>query len=173
MVAQQLAEAITRRHRDAVPSGKADLQESFEVFLLRADRIEDAKAAGNTVQLALERTPLWHHQVHSGESAIGIAHSTAAAEKEKTWAIVDFFRAPLAAKVARAIKQLDVERADEGIEVSLVTAPAFQLDVFLLKSFETVEVYVISVGRRSSGFVEGQYYSQADFLRNLPLAADR
>jgi hypothetical protein len=167
IVRRQLGEIIGRFHRGPDGIEEAELAETFELYMIPGEAIPSAASSGYDLHSMLQRTGSWHHLVRSAGRTVGIAQSARPGAAINFWSVHSFFFSPLAAKISAAVARLDAERADDGIEVVLVTVPSYQADFFLLRSGAAFEVYLISGPVQGSGLVEGNFYSPEEFLRKL------
>jgi hypothetical protein len=165
IVRHQLAEIIERFHRKQDAIKTAEIAEAFELHTIPGDVIQFAR--GQEVHSLLQRTGCWHHQVTSGGSPIAYVRSAASGAVRNEWSVQNFFVGPLAGKIHNAVTKLDAERADENIEVMLVTVPSYDLDFFLLRTDTATEIYLISTSSDGAGLIEGNFYSQEDFIEKL------
>jgi hypothetical protein len=166
MVRSQLGEVISRFHRDEANIAEAELAETFEFYLLPEDAVPTAMETRD-LKPHLHRTGSWMHLIKSRGRPLGIAHSSAQGSARSRWSLQNFFLAPVAPKIARAVDRIDTARTSESIEVTLIAVPSYQLDFFLLNDGEQSEIFVIACHEDEREYEEGQFYSQEEFLQRL------
>jgi hypothetical protein len=170
MVSRQLGHMISHFHRDVVDARRTEIHETFELCMIPGGAFPLHKGA--SLSTIVKRTGSWQHLVKSKGKPIGIAHSAAPGPLENLWSIQNFFVTPISAKIARAVANIDKARTKRDIEATLVTVPSKQVDFFLLQSPRKTEVYLI-VGRdKSTGLIEGRFYTEARFLKMLAATPD-
>jgi hypothetical protein len=168
MVGGQLSHVITHFHRDVIDADSTEVHETFEVCMIQGDAFPLAK--DESLSTIVKRTGSWQHLIKAKGKPIGIAHSGAPGPLENIWSVQNFFVTPISAKIARAVAKIDRARTEDDIEVVLVTVPSKLVDFFLLRSSAKTEVYLI-VGRdKSTGLVEGRFYTETRFLKLLSSA---
>ena len=168
LVSRQLGLTIGRFHHKWFPNDRAELGESFELHMLAHGVISSPERWLDDLQSLLIKTDLWQHQVSSSGAAIGLAQSVLCSGGERR--LASFLRSARATKFSEAISRVDRERVSEEIEVLLVTAPALQVDFFILRSPSGMEVLLIASTSASKDLVEGRYYPFHEFLRLLSAA---
>lgn len=167
-VSRQLGHMIVHAHRDVVDAKSTEIHETFELCMIQGDAFRLIK--DERLSTIVSRTGVWQHLVKSKGKPIGIAHSAAPGPLENIWSVQNFFVTPISAKLARAVARIDRMRTKDDIEVILVTVPSKQVDFFMLRSPQKNEVYLI-VGRdKSTGLIEGRFYTEARFLKLLSSA---
>jgi hypothetical protein len=170
MVRRQLGHMISHFHRDVVDARSTEIHETFELCMIQGDVFPLGK--GERLSTIVKRTGSWQHLIKSKGKPIGIAHSAAPGSLQDIWSVQNFFVTPISAKIARAVAKIDSTRAKDNIEVTLVTVPSKLVDFFLLRRSKKTEVYLI-VGRdKSTGLVEGRFYTETRFLNLLSSAPD-
>jgi hypothetical protein len=169
-IRHQLGHMIVNFHRDVVDAKSTEIHETFELCTIQGDSFPLVK--GERLSAIVKRTGSWQHLIKSNSKPIGIAHSAAPGPLENIWSVQNFFVTPISAKVARAVAKIDKMRIEDDIEVILVTVPSKLVDFFLLRSPRGNEVYLI-VGRdKSTGLIEGRFYTETRFLKLLSSASD-
>jgi hypothetical protein len=167
-VRRQLGHLIVNFHRHVVDVESTEVHETFELCMIQGDAFPLAK--GERLSTVVRRTGGWQHLVKSNGRPVGIAHSAAPGPLESSWSVQSFFVTPISVKIARAVAKIDKMRAAEDIEVTLVTVPSKQVDFFLLQSPNKTEVFLIVARDKSTGLIEGRFYSETRFLNLLSSA---
>jgi hypothetical protein len=165
MVRRQLGHLISHFHREVVDPKEAEIHETFELCMIQGDAFPLGK--DDLLSTIVRRTGSWQHLIKSKGKPVGIAHSAAPGPLEDQWSVQNFFVSPIAAKIARAVAKIDRVRSGGDIEVTLVTVPSKQVDFFLLRKPGKIEVYVIIGRDKSTGPVEGRFYTETRFLKIL------
>ena len=159
---------IVNFHRDVVDAESTEIHETFELCMIQGDAFPLVK--DERLSRIVKRTGSWQHLIKSKGKPIGIAHSAAPGALESIWSVQNFFVTPISAKLARAVAKIDRARIEEDIEVILVTVPSKLVDFFLLRSSKKTEAYLIVGHDRSTGLVEGRFYTETRFLKLLSSA---
>lgn len=167
-VGRQLGHMIGNFHREMVDAKSAEIHETFELCMIQGDAFPLVKDEG--LSTIVRRTGGWQHLIKSSGKPIGVAHSAAPGSLDDTWSVQNFFVTPISAKIARAVEKIDIARTEDDIEVILVTVPSKQVDFFLLRSPKKTEVYLITGRDKSTGLIEGRFYTERRFLRLLASA---
>lgn len=146
--------------------GAAFVEESFEIYTLSSGKIASNDPRATIISDLLIRTGTWHHQISQNGVAVGFAISGHSAKLDNSWMLHGVFAAPLAQRIASAIRKIDAERPQEDIEVFLFSVPAYQLKCFLLRGYLSEEVFVIQ-NPYTAPPIEGKIYSAREFLLAL------
>jgi hypothetical protein len=165
MVRRQLGRLISHFDPDVVHPKKTEIHETFELCMIQGDAFPVSK--GDRLSTIVRRTGSWQHLIKSKGKPIGIAHSAAPGPLEDHWSVQNFFISPIAAKIARAVAKIDKVRPGGDIGITLVTVPSKQVDFFLLRRPRKTEVYLIKGRDKSTGLVEGRFYTETRFLEML------
>jgi hypothetical protein len=136
---------------------------SFEVYSLPLDRFARA-ADGATIADCLVKTGNWQHQILRQKRAQAIAFSSSRGDIRDTIRVAGLVVTPLAGKIDRAVKWIDLNRADDRIEIYFFIIPAFQIQAFLLSALENEEVFVVSNPAKVGSLKEEHLY-KAELFR--------
>jgi len=160
--------AFLNTHRNpALGKGATFLEESFEIWLLRADELSAVRSTSPDLSTHLSNTGRWHHQVTQNGEPVGYALSGPAVDFNAQWSLHGVFASPLAKKVRRAVAKIDRERPQEDLEAFYVVIPAYRIVCFLLRGYAADEVFVVKSTSAAGGPEEGKFYTPSDFLAAL------
>ena len=153
------------------PQPIVDLGESFEVWTLPPDALEEL-AAGCTLQDIARQTGFWHHQIRSDQQALSFARSKPLGATADSWSLRQLFVSSLAEEMARAIDWVE-ENVPEGLGVRYLSLPIFQIDAFWLiadptgPDFDWNDKIVIIRAGASSALKPLDVLSSQDFFEVL------
>jgi hypothetical protein len=166
-VLDAIARQVGERLVDLFPSSdlssaKIELEQTFPLWMLEADRVKDPSA---DLAQAARSTGRWHHQVTFDGKAQAFARSVSTGSTPDGWSVRDVWKSPLAQQIDDRMNWID-QHVFNDPAVRLLTVPAYQVDAFWLISGPTHGVVVIRVPA-VFGLGIDQLYPAATFLRLL------
>jgi hypothetical protein len=147
----------------ALNVGSLSLGISFEVYSLPLDGLTRA-AGGVTIADCLVKTGNWQHQILLRKRAKAVALSSSRRDIRDSTRIAGLVVTPLAAKIDRAIKWIDLNRPEDRTEVYFFIVPAFQIHAFLLGTLDNEDVFVVSNPAKVGSLKEEKLYKAEQFL---------
>lgn len=146
--------------------GSPLLGPSFEVYSLPLDGI--ARMTGDVaIADRLVKTGNWQHQILLRKRAKAVALSSSRRDIRDSIRIAGLVVTPLAAKIERAVKWIDLNRPEDRTEVYFFIIPAFQIQAFLLRAPDNEEVFVLLNPAKKGSMKENKLYTAGQFLAAL------
>ena len=159
-IAQDVARDLPLGLREDGKALRLALGETFAVATL-SSKFGRAEDLGKVAV----KTGAYHHQLYSGNQAVGFVRSRPHTEASKKWKVLQVFMSKIAKKIDMAIDEID-RRVRSRVQVCLLFAPEYQLVAFWSADPNQL-VYVIDgsgtlVHLRPGTLIEGR-----EFLRRL------
>lgn len=151
-----------------LPQSSLNVGESFEVWKLTPDALEEIAYGNREIEALTRRSGLWHHQIRRNGEAIGFARSKPFAADAESWSVRDIFISEMAKKIDEAITYVD-KYIEEDVEARLLSIPIQQVEAFWFVSGDSSshKVLIISTSDRIREFEALKEMSSEDFLAAL------